>query len=144
MSKKIMLLIVLAVSVLSIITIAVWGTLPESQNQSSVTSVSFTDYEINGEGDKIINVLGIVTEDEPYYTLTYEFAPLDAYTEFTVTSSSEDVTVLDDFIKKEILVNFSTSESIGHNVTITITDQKTHKYDELTFIFKVPDVIVSD
>lgn len=143
MSKKIMLLIVLGVSVLSIITIAVWGTLPESQNQSSVESVYFDNYEINGEGDKVINVLGVVTDENPYYTLTYEFLPDDAYTDFTVTSSKGDVTVMDDFIKREILVNFSTSESIGHNVTITITDQKTHKYDELTLIFKVPDVIVS-
>jgi hypothetical protein len=144
MSKKFMLLIVLAISVLSIITIAVWGTLPESQNQSSVTSISFENYEINDEGDKIINVLGIVSEEDPYYTLDYRYLPNDAAIDITVTSSSDDVIVLTDTIKQEVLINFSTSASIGHNVTIRIVDQKTYTYDEITLIFKVPDIIIGD
>ncbi|MBI9010175.1 MAG: hypothetical protein JEZ05_09145 [Tenericutes bacterium] len=144
MSKKFMLLIVLAISVLSVIIIAVWGTLPESQNQSSLTALYFENYEINDEGDKIINLLGIVDDEEPYYTLTYQFLPNDAYTDITVSSSKNEVIALLDSIKQEILINFSTADSIGDNVTIRITDQKTNTYDEITLIFKVPDIIIGD
>lgn len=142
MTKKFMLLIVLAISVLSVILIAVWGTLPESQNQSPVSSISFVDYEINEENDKIINVLGIVTEENPYYTLEYTYLPDIAAIDVAVTSSSDDVTVLVDCIKQEVLINFSNTASIGQNVSIRIFDQKTNKFDELTLIFKIPDVII--
>jgi hypothetical protein len=144
MTKKFMLLIVLAISVLSIIFIAVWGTLPESQNQSPVTSITFENYEINEEDDKIINVLDIVTEENPYYTLHYTYLPDNAAIDVIVTSSTDDVTVLVDYIKQEVLVNFSTTSSIGQNVSIRITDQKTDKYDEITLIFRIPDVIIGD
>ena len=125
MTKKFMLLIVMAVAVLSIILIAVWGTLPESQNQSPVTSLSFQNYEINSEGDKIINVLGEVTSDDPYYILQYIYLPNNADIDVIVTSSFDNVTVLVDSIKQEVLVNFSTLDSIGQNVSIRIIDQKT-------------------
>ncbi len=144
MTKKLMLLIVLAVSVLSIIIIAVWGTLPESQNQLQVTSIEFLDYNLNDQNDKIINVLGIVTTEDPYYTLSYTYLPTNASINVVATSSSSDVTVLVDSIYNVILVNFSTEASIGQNVTIRITDTKTNTYDEITLIFKIPDVIVGD
>lgn len=144
MSKKFMLLIVFAISVVSIIIVAVWGTLPESQNLAPVTSISFENFEINDENDKIINVMGIVTEEEPYYTLTYTYAPGEAAIDISVTSSSDEVTALVDSLKQEVLINFSTTSSIGHNVSIRVTDQKTNKYDEITLIFKVPDIIVGD
>lgn len=144
MTKKLMLLIVLAVSVLSIIVIAVWGTLPESQNQQSITEIIINDYDINDTGDKIINVIDIVTSDNPYYTLTYSYLPMEAAFDFNVTASYEGVTLLLDEINQEILVNFSSNEAIGQNVTIRITDQKTSNYDEITLIFKVPDIIVGN
>ena len=144
MTKKLMLLIVLAVSVLSIIVIAVWGTLPESQNQQSITEIIINDYDINDTGDKIINVIDIVTSDNPYYTLNYSYLPMEAAFDFNVTSSYEGVTLLLDEINQKILVNFSSNEAIGQNVTIRITDQKTSNYDEITLIFKVPDIIVGN
>jgi len=144
MTKKLMLLIVLFVSVISVVLIAVWGTLPESGNAISVESISFNDYELNDSNDKIINVIGVVTIDDPYYTLSYSYLPEDATTNIVATSSSSDVTVLIDTISKEVLVNFSTEASVGQNVTIRITDTSTNNFDELTLIFKIPDVVVGD
>jgi hypothetical protein len=139
-----MLILVLFISLFSIIVIAVWGTLPESQNQAQVTSITFNDYELNENDDKVINVLGIVTQENPYYTLTYSFLPDNANAIISASSSSNGVKVLVNEIKQEVLVNFSESSAIGQNVTIRITDQKTNKYDEVTFIFKIPDIIVGD
>jgi hypothetical protein len=144
MNKKLMLILVLFISLFSIIVIAVWGTLPESQNQAQVTSITFNDYELNENDDKVINVLGIVTQENPYYTLTYSFLPDNANAIISASSSSNGVKVLVNEIKQEVLVNFSESSAIGQNVTIRITDQKTNKYDEVTFIFKIPDIIVGD
>jgi hypothetical protein len=144
MNKKLMLILVLFISLFSIIIIAVWGTLPESQNQAQVTSITFNDYELNENDDKVINVLGIVTQDNPYYSLTYSFLPDNANAIISASSSSNGVKVIVNEIKQEVLVNFSESSTIGQNVTIRITDQKTNKYDEITFIFKIPDIIVGD
>jgi hypothetical protein len=144
MNKKLMLILVLFISLFSIIIIAVWGTLPESQNQAQVTSITFNDYELNENDDKVINVLGIVTQDSPYYSLTYSFLPDNANAIISASSSSNGVKVIVNEIKQEVLVNFSESSTIGQNVTIRITDQKTNKYDEITFIFKIPDIIVGD
>ena len=144
MNKKLMLILVLFISLFSIIIIAVWGTLPESQNQAQVSSISFNDYELNENDDKVINVLGIVTQDSPFYSLTYSFLPDNANAIISASSSSNGVKVIVNEIKQEVLVNFSESSTIGQNVTIRITDQKTNKYDEITFIFKIPDIIVGD
>jgi hypothetical protein len=144
MNKKLMLILVLFISLFSIIIIAVWGTLPESQNQAQVSSITFNDYELNENDDKVINVLGVVTQENPYYSLSYSFLPNDANAIISASSSSSGVKVLVNEIKQEVLVNFSESSSIGQNVTIRITDQKTNKYDEITFIFKIPDIIVGD
>lgn len=144
MTKKLMLLIILVISVLSVIVIAVWGTLPENSNQIQVESITFENYELNDSNDKIINVIDIVTTDSPYVTLTYDYGPDDAYAIISASASSSDVTVLVDEIKQEVLVNFTTEDSIGKNVTITIRDTKTNKRDELTLIFKIPDIIIDD
>lgn len=144
MSKKLILLVVLGISVLSIIVIAVWGTLPESSSDTSVTSLTFENYELNDEQDKIINLSQIVSLEEPSYTLEYTYAPDDAVANIIAASSSDDVTVLVYPLRNEVLVNFETESSIGQNVTITITDQKTNTHDEITLIFKIPDVIIGD
>ncbi len=143
MTKKIILMIVLGISVLSIIVISVWGTLPESINDSSVTSISFENFEYNDDGDKVINVRGIITEEDTLYTLTYVYLPEDAATNITATSSSDDVSVIVDEYRQEVVVNFDTVDSIGKNVTITIVDSKTNESDEVTLIFKI-DVIIVD
>lgn len=144
MNKKLMLILVLFISVFSIIIIAVWGTLPESQNQAQVSSLTFNDYDLNENDDKVVNVLGIVTQENPYYSLTYSFLPENANASIQVSSSSKNVKVIVNELKQEVLVNFSDPGTIGQNVTIRITDQKTNKYDEITFIFKIPDIIIGD
>jgi len=145
MTKKLMLLIVLIVSVISVVFIAVWGTLPEGSNLAQVDTIAFTEYdELNTDDEKIINLQDIVTEEEHYYTLYYSFSPEDAYASISASSSSSDVTVLVDEITKEVLVDFSTAESVGRSVTIRITDQKTHRYDEITLIFKITGTVSGD
>ena len=142
MTKKLLLITIVFMSLLSVILIAVWGTLPENQNLPKVTSISFENYELNDDEDKIINVYDLVTSDTPYYTLSYLYGPNDALTDFYATSSSNDVTVLLDTINQEILVNFNTLTSIGKNVTIRLIDRQTNQSDEITLIFKIPIVIV--
>lgn len=142
MSKKIILLIVLGISVLSIIIISVWGTLPESINESSVTSISFEDYDYNDDGDKVINLMEIINEEDTLYTLTYTYTPGDAATNITASSSSSDVSVIVDEYRQEIVVSFDTVDAIGQNVTITIVDEKTNEADEITLIFKIDEVII--
>lgn len=146
MTKKLMMLIVLAISVLSIIVIAVWGTLPESINQPQVTSISFLHYELTTDNSKIINIYGVVTEEDPYYTLSYTYEPDDAYADLIATSSSDAVTVFLDVISHEIFVTFSEDafKPNSKNVTIRLTDHKTNKYDEITLIFRTPDIIIED
>ncbi|MGD9910105.1 MAG: hypothetical protein AB7U79_05835 [Candidatus Izemoplasmatales bacterium] len=141
MTKKLLLIVVVVMSLLSVILIAVWGTLPESQNLPRASYISLQNYEFNEDNEKIINVYGVVTNESPYYTLTYVFSPDNALVDFNVTSSSDDVTVLLDVINHEILVNFSTSSSIGKSVTIRLLDRLTNQYDEVTLIFKLPIII---
>lgn len=142
MTKKLLIIIIIFMSLLSIVLIAVWGTLPENQNLPKITFISFEDYELNDEQDKIINVYDIVTTDIPYYNLTYVFGPHDALTDFYVTSSSTGVVALLDTINQTILVNFNDLNAVGKNVTIRLIDRQTNHYDELTLIFKIPVIIV--
>lgn len=144
MTKKTMLIIVLLISLISVVIIAVWGTLPESNNQIQVENITFNDYELNDDNDKILNIIDTVTSDSPYITLTYNYAPDNALSDIYATSSSSDVIVLVDQINKELLINFSTDSAIGQNVTITIIDRKTNEFDELTLIFKIPDIVGGD
>lgn len=144
MTKKLMLFIVLLISLLSIIIIAVWGTLPENSNSTQVESISFNEYELNDDLDKILNVMGLVTIDKPNYTLSYSYLPEDAEANIKAISSSTDVTVIVDANKEEVIVSFSSEAAIGQNVTIRIIDQKTNQYDEITLIFKIPDIIIED
>ena len=142
MTKKLLIITIIIMSLLSIVLIAVWGTLPENQNLPKVTSISFEHYELNDEQEKIINVYDIVTPEIPYYNLSYVYGPADALTEFYVTSSSDHVIALLDTINQTILVNFNALDAIGKNVTIRLIDQHTNQFDELTLIFKIPIIIV--
>ena len=65
MTKKLLLLMIIFISLLSVILIAVWGTLPENQNLPKVSAISFEDYSYNEEDEKIINVY-----DVPYHVTT--------------------------------------------------------------------------
>jgi len=144
MTKKNMLLIVLFTSVLSIVLIAVWGSMPESNSDIRVTSISFLNYELNEEEDKILNVIDDVTTETPTITLSYDYLPENAVTDFYVSSSSSEVTVIVDEETKEVEVTFTTEDSIGQNVTIRIIDRRNNEYDEITLIFKIPDIISGD
>ena len=135
---------ILVMAVLSIIVIAVWGTLPESNSQQQVQSLTFTQYEYNDHNDKIINVIDDITKENTSYLLPYTYLPNHANADIKATSSSSDVSVIVDELKQEVLVNFLTNDAIGKNVTITIEDRLSNSSDEITLIFKLPDVIIAD
>ena len=144
MTKKNMLLIVLFTSVLSIVLIAVWGSMPKSNNDIQVTIIKILDFELNDQNDKILNVIDDVTIETPTMTLSYDYLPNDALADIYVTSSSSDVTVVADENTKEVEVTFTTEDSVGQNVTIKVIDRRTNEYDEITLIFKIPDIISGD
>ena len=145
MNKKILILLALAFSALSIMLIAVWGTLPENTNRIPVETISFTEYDgVNEDGDKLKDVTGIVTENKLTYILNYTINPENAYaTQVTVTSASSAVTLQIDPFTYEVSVYYDlTVISQKPTVTIRIMDQSTQSFDEITLIFKTPGTII--
>jgi|LGVF01.2.fsa_nt_gb hypothetical protein len=145
MNKKILILLALVFSALSIMFIAVWGTLPENTNRIPVETIAFNDYDVvNEDGDKLKDVTGIVTENNYIYILDYTIFPGNAYADqITVTSASTAVTVQIDTSNYEISAYYDlTVISQKPTVTIRIMDQSTQNYDEITLIFKTPGTII--
>lgn len=144
MSKKISFFLVLVFSVMSIMLIAVWGTLPENTNPIQVETITIINYdEITDLGDKIKDVSDIVTEENSIYIIDYEITPTNAFTNIYATSSSTLVTIQVDDLTKKVFVYYDL-EAIIKEVTITIkiTDKITQVFDEITLIFKIDDVII--
>lgn len=144
MSKKISFFLVLVFSVMSIMLIAVWGTLPENTNPIQVETIAIINYdEITDLGDKIKDVSDIVTEENSIYIIDYEITPTNAFTNIYATSSSTLVTIQVDDLTKKVFVYYDL-EAIIKEVTITIkiTDKITQVFDEITLIFKIDDVII--
>lgn len=144
MSKKISFFLVLVFSVMSIMLIAVWGTLPENTNPIQVETIAIINYdEITDLGDKIKDVSDIVTEENSIYIIDYEITPTNAFTNIYATSSSTLITIQVDDLTKKVFVYYDL-EAIIKEVTITIkiTDKITQVFDEITLIFKIDDVII--
>lgn len=144
MSKKISFFLVLVFSVMSIMLIAVWGTLPENTNPIQVETIAIINYdEITDLGDKIKDVSEIVTEENSIYIIDYEITPTNAFTNIYATSSSTLITIQVDDLTKKVFVYYDL-EAIIKEVTITIkiTDKITQIFDEITLIFKIDDVII--
>ena len=144
MSKKISFFLVLVFSVMSIMLIAVWGTLPENTNPIQVETIAIINYdEITDLGDKIKDVSEIVTEENSIYIIDYEITPTNAFTNIYATSSSTLITIQVDDLTKKVFVYYDL-EAIIKEVTITIkiTDKITQIFDEITLIFKIDDIII--
>ncbi|MFA6800941.1 MAG: hypothetical protein WCR19_02390 [Acholeplasmataceae bacterium] len=142
MNKKIVIFIAILISLVSIVFIAVWGTLPENNSQSIIESITISDYdETNEDGDKFKDILNIVTSDQNIYIIEYEFLPTDAVYRITATSSRDDVSLQVDEFNKKVYVYFDLS-AIGKTVTIRIIDKGTQEYDEITLWFKSSGVII--
>ncbi|MFA6801598.1 MAG: hypothetical protein WCR19_05780, partial [Acholeplasmataceae bacterium] len=132
MNKKIVIFIAILISLVSIVFIAVWGTLPESSSQSVIESLVINDYdETNEDGDKFKDILNIVTSDQNVYIIEYEFLPIDAAYRITATSSRTDVSLQVDEVNQKVYAFFDLS-AIGKTVTIRIIDKGTQEYDEIT------------
>jgi len=145
MNKKILILLALVLSAVSIMLIAVWGTLSEQSNRIPVESIIFESYDgLNEHGDKLIDVTGLINENEYIYELEYAIYPGDAYAEqVSVSSASDAVTFQIDPYHYKISVYYDlTYISQKPTVTIRIIDQSTQNYDEITLIFKTPDTII--
>ncbi|MDD3113859.1 MAG: hypothetical protein WCR28_02590 [Candidatus Izemoplasmatales bacterium] len=144
MTKKILLVLVLVFSILSIILIAVWGTLPDQPNHIQVESLIIDSYdETNDDGDKFKNVANIVTEQQNIYTIEYVVNPGNANLDIGVSSTSTGVNLQVDMADNKVHVLFS-MEAIGakETITIQIKDKNTQISDEITLWFKTSDVII--
>mgnify|MGYP001767061534 FL=1 len=139
-----MLVLVLVFSVLSIILIAVWGTLPENPNNVQATSLIVSDFdETNDDGDKFKNVTDIVTEQNNIYTILFTVDPGNSNVDITDTASVSGVNLQVDAASGKVYVIYNL-ETISEktNVTIQIKDKYTQVFDELTLWFKTPGVII--
>lgn len=145
MSKKMILFAVLAISTLSVMAIAVFGTLPENANRIRIESIIIDDYdETNPDGDKFKDVKGTVDFTNNVYVIRYRFEPEDAFSNIQAFSNNSNIEVQIDTIDHKVYVYFD-SQELGTTVTITVIDADTQAYDELTLWFKSPDdVIVPD
>jgi hypothetical protein len=139
-----MLVLVLVFSVLSIILIAVWGTLPENPNNVQATSLLVSDFdETNDDGDKFKNVTDIVTEQNNIYTIDFTVDPVNSNVDITATASISGVNLQVDGEAGKIYVIYNLETiSAKTTVTIQIKDKYTQVYDELTLWFKTPGVII--
>jgi len=144
MSKKIIVMIVTIFSILSIILIAVWGSLPENPSNIEPTLIQVSEYdELNDDGDKFKNITDIITAQNNIYTLNYTVEPGNAMTNITASATSSLVSLQIDTENQKIYVIYDL-QAINNKTTITIQvkDKNTQLYDELTLWYKSPDVII--
>ncbi|MBE0701494.1 MAG: hypothetical protein IH571_07385 [Acholeplasmataceae bacterium] len=138
MNKKVIMFLALILCTLSIMGIAVWGTLPENSNQARVDSIVIEVYdEINGDGDKFKDVKDLVTLSNNQYEIAYVINPDQAESNIHASSNQNGVSVQVDQEAQVVYVFFD-SNKIGSTVTIKIWDSNTQKFDELTLWFKNP------
>lgn len=138
MSKKIIIIITLAISFLSVILIAMYGTLPESGDKISLQqlTISNENYDlINEEGEKLKNVTKIITEDTLIYQIKYELTPVNATTNITAKSNINGVNVRVDEYSNSVYVTFDLN-TLGKTTTITITDNSSNRSDRLILWFE--------
>jgi hypothetical protein len=144
MNKKIMIILVLLFSIVSILLIAVWGTLPENANQIQLESLIIVDYdEENPDGDKFIDVSDRINEQNNIYVISYSTNPSNAYVSLIATASSDQVVLQTDSYSNQVRVIYDLNAIQDKPmITIRITDQNTQHYDEVTLWFKTPGVII--
>lgn len=139
-----MIILVLLFSIVSILLIAVWGTLPENANQIQLESLIIVDYdEENPDGDKFIDVSDRINEQNNIYVISYSTNPSNAYVSLIATASSDQVVLQTDSYSNQVRVIYDLNAIQDKPmITIRITDQNTQHYDEVTLWFKTPGVII--
>lgn len=144
MNKKIIVLLVLILSALSIMAISVWGSLPESNNLPSVVSITITDFDLqNADGDKIKSVKDEVSEEDYIYKIPFNVSPINADSKIKASTNQPGITARVDEMESIVYVIFDLTK-IGTTVTITIWDKNTEVKDEVTLMFLPPDEIIID
>lgn len=144
MTKKGIIFIILIMSVISIMLIAVWGTLPENTNTAAIETLEITDFDgYNDDDEKVKDIKDIVTITNPVYLLEYSYGPSDAYAEIVITISDPDIQFQHDSIAKQVYIYYTVSAIQSEAIiTVTIKDQRTQKTDMITLWFQPPDVII--
>ncbi len=144
MTKKGIVLIIFIAAIISILIIAVWGTLPENTNLPPIDYIIFTDYDdLNEDGEKRKEISNIVNETLPVYLLTYELGPEVNYSQLVVTLSNTKITHQVDLDNKQIIIYYSIEDIQQKNIlTVTITDKRTQKSDTINLWFEIDDVII--
>lgn len=141
MNKKMNLLVTFILCILSIMGIAVWGTLPENHNPIRITEIVIDDFDqLNDDGDKFKDVMNIINLQNSIYSFTYTITPSEAFTDIRATASRAGIRVQVDMSTQTVYVFFDL-EHIGRTVTIQVRDQLTQRYDEITLWFKQPGEI---
>lgn len=142
MNKKVSIIVTFILCLISIMGIAVWGTLPEDNNPIRATLIQIPEYDqTNEDNDKFKDIMDIVTLQNNTYEITYEVVPGDAYVNIQVRSSISSVRVQVDS-ELQIVYVFFDPEDLGKTVTIRIWDTLTQKGDEITLWFKQPGSVV--
>lgn len=144
MNKKIILFLVIIISVLSVMAISVWGSLPESNSRPSVQTIAINNYDlINADGDKIKSVKDLITYDNYIYSFTYSVTPFGADSSIKVSTNQVGITASVDEMAQKVYVIFD-FDAIGTTVTVTIIDKSTQIKDEITLMFLPPSEIIID
>ncbi len=145
MNKKVIVLLVLILSALSIMAISVWGSLPESNDRPSVVSITIVDFDLqNNDGDKIKSVVDVITEDDYIYEIAFTIGPINADSKIKASTNQSGITARVDDMKSVVYVIFDINK-IGTTVTITIWDKNTQVKDEVTLMFLPPsEIIIND
>ncbi|MFP4177338.1 MAG: hypothetical protein ACLFTZ_01090 [Acholeplasmataceae bacterium] len=138
MNRKLILFSVLTFSVLSIMAIAVFGTLPEGGSSAPVEAILIPDYdEENSSGERFKDVNGIVTERNNVYEVEYAVEPGEAEGDIQASSNNGGMSVQVDQQAGLVYVYYDT-QAIGQTVTIRIWDDQTKNQAEIILWFKTP------
>lgn len=138
MNRKVMLFLVLALSVLSIMAVGIWGSLPDPSDAVTLTSISFVDPRIDSaSGTKVLYVQDIVTDFETNNQIAIPFACLPGDANVNLVVYTDETTVGAVILEDSVLVTFSHKTA----VTITIRDKRSEKTDTLTLLFQPPGEI---
>jgi|SRR5690606_37401028 len=144
MTKKGIIFIIFVASIISIMLIAVWGTLPENTNAAAIDYLEFIEYDgYNEDEEKVKDVKDIVSETSPNLLLKYNYGPDDAYAEIVISLTHSGITYQHDSISKEIYIYY-TLDAIQKEeiIIVSIKDQRTQKQDMIILWFQPPGVII--
>ncbi len=143
-TKKGIVFIIFLASIISIMIIAVWGTLPENTNLPPIDYLEFTDYDgLNEDLEKMKDLSEIVTETSSIYLLPYDLGPDESYSDLVVSLSVSHLTHHIDTDGRIIYIYYGL-EDIQTKIilTVTITDRRTHKSDLINLWFKEDGVVI--